>query len=113
MSTAPIYQKLTEKYPTQEVTKTSFCSVFRRGALYSCIGACSVVLCGVTATLWAWLKYGEEGFHSALILGPILMVIGFISLMVIGWLNCCWRRNKYKQVIFQVEMAHINSKRQP
>ncbi len=111
MSTAPVYQKLTEKYHGQEVNKTSCCSVFQKGALYACIGACSVVLCGVTATLWAWLKYGEDGFHSTLILGPILLMIGFISLIVIGWLSCCYRnRHKQKSVIYQVEMAHIDTK---
>ena len=104
----PVYEQLTERAPDSSKT---CCSPLTKGLLYATLGAASVILCGITATLWAWVCYGQHGSYSPMIIGPIILLIGLLSLVTIGCI--AWRRQKKSPnrhtLVYQVELAHLNS----
>ena len=103
----PGYQQLTAK---TEYTQKSSCALSTKGLLYAFLGASSVVLCGVTATLWAWIRYGRHGRYSPMVIGPVLLSIGLLSIVTIGCI--AWKRRKQlrnrQPLVYQVELADWN-----
>ena len=103
----PVYQQLTERNP--EANKSCWTRL-TKGLLYALLGAASVVLCGVTATLWAWVRYGQHGWYSPMVIGPIILCIGLISLITIGCI--AWKRQQRMRnrqpLVYQVELGHFS-----
>ncbi len=102
----PVYQQLTEQ-TSQDTTKSCF-PRFTKGLVFALLGAFSVILCGAATTMWVWIRYGEDGYHSPMVLGPIILFVGVVSFITICSIPF-WKQRKKNttyHVVYQVQMTH-------